>query len=939
MRQAFLDKVAQHIVENYADKTDELCIVLPNRRAGLFLRSLIGKKASKPLWSPAIFSIEDFIFKLSDCEPADTISLLFKLYSVYRKNEGSEAQSIDEFLKWGQSVLSDFNEVDMHLAPAEKLFSRLSELKEMDAWNPETGHAGSLKNKYLKFYFSLGRLHADFTKELLNEKQIYYGLACRIVSKSVSERCKKHNFNQLIFAGFNALSISENKIIETLVREGIAETLWDADSYYFDDDLQEAGAFIRKYFEKEKILRKESLRWKENLLSTDEKYITVIGVAKDVGQAKIAGDILRKEAESATDFSNTALVLADENLLFPVLHSLPENVKANVTMGYPLRNHPLTGFFQQIFSMQETAQKLGDKGFYYRDVFQLFNHPYFIALTSENRKWAREREEYIRVSNRVFVRFGDVAQGADGSMLLVETLFNSWLNSPPRAVDDLLRLCVLLNDNFMQNTMRNATDLEFLFELQKIFLQLQNFIIGEIEVKELKTLSLLFKRLTASASLPFYGEPLSGLQIMGMLETRTLDFENVILLSASEGFLPAASHTHSFIPYEIKKQYNLPVTADKDAVFAYHFYRLLQRAKNIYLLYNTEPGELGGGEKSRFLRQLQSELPRKNPNAVVRELLMTLAPATDIKQPELTVDKTDEILARLKEMAENGISPSALNTYKRCKLQFYFQYIERLTEREEVEETIEAATFGTVIHAALEELYLPLEGREITVEDIKAMQTLAADTVKNKFTEIYKSEEIGTGKNLISLRIAQRYVARFLENEIEFLKNGNIVALVKTELELKTELNVNGRKIFLSGKADRIDLLNNRIVRVIDYKTGKVRANEIKVSDFGELSFSPDLNKGFQLLFYAWLFRQIEKPNYAVQAGIYSFRELSAGLKTLKLDTPEMESDLLNDDAFTQFENALLVLLDDFFSTESSFTQTEDLKICETCSFSGICRR
>lgn len=945
MKNSFLDKVSQHIVDHYADETEHLCIVLPNRRAGLFLRSMIGNKLNKPVWSPTIFSIEDFIIKLSGHQLADNVSLMFRLYKAYKECEGAEAQTLDEFLNWGQSILGDFNEVDMHLADAGKLFSHLKGLKEMEAWNPETGH---VKQKYLEFYFSLGKLYDVFTAQLLAENTAYYGLACRIVNENAVERCAQNKFKKIIFAGFNAFSVAEERITGTLVHAGLAETLWDADAYYLNDTDQEAGNFIRKYIGKEKLFKKDQFNWVENSLSTEEKNITIIGVAKDVGQAKTAGDILQKASKEGIDFSETALVLADENLLFPMLHSLPDEVKVNVTMGFPLKNHPLTGLFQTVFNMQETNEKLGAKGFYFRDVLHLFNQPYFIALTADNRRWVKDREDYIRANNRVFIRFDDVAKNSGNSMLLVETLFNSWQGSPVRALHDLLRLCELLKNIFLKDKERNATDAEFLFSLQKILTQLQTWLTEDNEVKEIKTLALLFKRLVSGASLPFYGEPLTGLQIMGMLETRTLDFENVILLSASEGFLPAGSRAHSFIPYEIKREYGIPVTGDKDSIFAYHFYRLLQRAKNIHILYNTEPGDFGGGEKSRFIRQLQSELPRKNPNAKITELLMTLPPSTKVADDMIVVEKNEQMMQRLLQMAEKGFSPSALNTYKNCKLQFYFQNVEKLRENEEVEETLEADTFGTLIHAVLEEFYKPLEGKEITKDDIKAMQPRVAERTQKAFATVYKSEETASGKNLISLKIAQRYVERFLQQELDFVGTRHTLSLLKTEQKLEGIINVNELVVNLRGTADRIDKLDNHIVRVIDYKTGKVASKEITIKDFDELAFSPDLNKAFQLFFYAWLYwkgnHQLPTTDYrlrtnTIQAGIISFKDLSAGVKALKLDTGDLKTDLLDENTFALFENALHVLLTDVFSSQAPFTQTDDLKICGYCSFAGICRR
>ena len=382
--QSFLEKTVKHLCEKYGDDISELCIVLPNRRAGLFLKTHFANNLKKTFWSPEIYATEDFVALLAELEIADSITLLFELYETVKSVSKSDVDSFDEFSKWGQILLSDLNEIDRYLVDGAQLFGNLKDIKELEAWSLNTDEAlTDFQKQYLSFWQSLGTYYFDFNKRLLDKNQAYQGLAYKIFTSTIEERISKHPWKKIIFAGFNALNKAEERIIEKLLDLGRAEIIWDTDSYYVNDIRQEAGKFIRKYdnhgsFKK---IPGKNIVFEENLLSTENKHITIIGAAKNVAQAKVAGNLVSMFQKQNQSLQNTALVLADESLLFPVLHSLPENIEdINVTMGYPLKNTPVAGYFDLVFNLHTNAIKLSQGkekySFYHKDLLKLLSHPF-----------------------------------------------------------------------------------------------------------------------------------------------------------------------------------------------------------------------------------------------------------------------------------------------------------------------------------------------------------------------------------------------------------------------------------------------------------------------------------------------------------------------------------------------------------------------------------
>jgi len=947
--QPFLEKIVKHLYERYGDKISDVCIVLPNRRAGLFLKKYLAKEIHQPIWLPEIFSIEDFIAQLSDLRVLDSVDLLFEFYEVYKELNPETAEPFDAFAKWASMLLNDFNEADLYLVDEKKFFTNLRDIKEVENWSFNSAELTELQTKYLNFWDSMGDYYCALSSRLLSKKQANQGLVYRTVAENILERVEGKSWQKIIFSGFNALSAAEEKIISTLIKAAKAEVLWDADVYYTDDKNQEAGKFIRKYKKAFSPEKKEFL-WEENNLSTDNKNIQIIGAPGNVNQAKTAGSILSSLQKKNEDIEKTAVVLADERLLFPVLNSLPATIEnMNVTMGYKLNNTTVVDFFTIVFDLHENARHFKESGdnykFHHKDVVKFFNHTYtYILCSTEDASYLPfEIVNNILSGNQVFLSATEIEKALNNELKAspFKLVFEHWKNVD-EAIECLNNLINELKLRLIDSAAEEGSEKinlesEFLISYSKIINRIQALCAEYKSIAEIKMLRKIIAQLVSSSSLPFYGEPLNGLQIMGMLETRMLDFENVVLLSANENILPEAKTKSSFIPFDLRKAFGLPTYTDRDAIYAYHFYRLVQRAKNVFILYNTETDVFGKGEKSRFVTQLVYELPKVNKQVKIEEKILDL----EIKLPEfgnaIVIEKTKDIFEKLDVKAQEGFSPSFLNAYRNCSLQFYFRYVARIREEEEIEEFIGADTLGNVIHKVLEKLYTPFIGKNVTALDIDRMKKTADEETKKAFEEMYNKNDLLYGKNLLIQKVAEKFIQGFLSREAEYIKENKedlFIKVIEEELNAEVVIEAIEKKIKIKGKIDRIDGFGNT-TRIIDYKTGSVDDKELKIKEWDSLA-DVKLNKSFQLLMYGLLYNKVNlerKEN--LQSGIISFRKLSEGLKKVKVN----DLDYLDETTLQTFEEQLKKLITEIYNPQIPFSQTKDLTICEYCSFKMICNR
>lgn len=946
----FLQQLADELFLTYGKNISNLCLVFPNRRAGLYFRKYLANHLDNPLWSPEICTIEDFVARKSGFTIAGQPALLINLYKLYHFHLGEKARPLKDFITWGNQLLSDFDEIDQYLADGTSVFSYLTEARVIEHWNPDGKALTDFEKNYLHFYNALAPLYAQFRAELITQRQAYLGLASRWLAENI-DTISFGEWEMVVFAGFNALTPVEEKIFSTLLASGKAKIYWDTDHYYLDDTNQEAGLFIRKYLESNQF---GPINWIFENYKNENRSIHVAGIPKNIGQVKFAGQLL--EQLNKQDEGTIAVVLVDESQLIPVLNSIPSGISDfNVTMGFPLKLTPAFSLSEAVFSLLLNSQKNSRRKehkpnarFYREDILRLLRHPYVVNLRMYNDFLASDD---AGLKNTFYSSHELLTILREVNKQLAE-IFGSYIEHSDSGDQDVLlllqQLTGLVKDvigdsnagNGQISSKPSSVEMEFLFATATIVHDLRALIAELPESPDLETICALYAGLASTMRIPFHGEPLKGIQVMGVLETRTLDFDTLIMISVNEGLLPKGKRHNSFIPADIRTEFGLPGYREQNAVFAYHFYRLLQRAKTAWLLYNTEADELGNGERSRFITQLLYELPDYSQHAGIEEELIGSASVINSQQV-ITIPKNSDTLSRLKEIALSGFSPSLLSSYLTCSLQFYYSAILGLREADTVEETIDASMLGNAVHSVLYQVYKPFMGREIDAGMVRSCIDNAIGMVRDEFGRLFPGSDLDTGKNHIIVYVARNMVRGFLETEADRMSRDKsklrVLYLEEKffgEKEIIAGENHETTRVVIKGTTDRIDLLGEQL-RIIDYKTGSVQPPELSLEDPGDLMKMKKPQKMLQLLCYAWLYRQKYKSDSGFVAGIVSLKTPKKYLQKVKVEKTE----LLNDSVLIRFDEYLSKLLEEIFNMSIPFQQTENQDNCSFCSFRTICRR
>ena len=915
--QSFISETLDSILKT-TKSFENVVFILPSQRAKVFLKQTLKDKISVG-FLPEALNIEQFVQQVSGIEKADSIQLLFHFYTIY-KNLEKEPDSFDTFSSWAFTVLQDFNEIDQHLVDTKEIFVYIRDIERLKKWCV-TGtftETEFMKDHY-SFLEKLNNFYPPLYQFLLEKKIGYQGLMYREACSNIDGYIEKTAHKKFFFIGFNALNKAEEFLFQKVLESNNSEIYWDLDALFFKTNHQ-AGTFIRKYKKEWKYYEKNPLKTLSNSFS-GPKNIQIIGASKNTTQIKYAGEIL----ENFTDFKNTALILADETLLPITLNSLPKNINAiNITMGYPLKDIPTTSLLFSIFQLfvsQEKLQKTNVNEFYHKDVVRFLKHQSVYKLLSDkNSALVDNFIEEIGKENLIFISKAQIESILIDTTASVKSgisaIFNSY-TTINEFLDRILNLIALLKEDV------TTLEKEYLFRFYTAFTQLKTLQTEYEYFTDLKTLSLFFKQLISSETLSFQGEPLRGLQLMGMLETRVLDFENIILTSTNEGILPASSQQNSFIPFDVKIEFGLPTFKEKDAIFSYHFFRLLQRAKNIFILYNTEHDVFGSGEKSRFVTQLEM----MRDDIIYKNISPKVIPSkTALKK----IPKNEVTFERLKELAEKGISPSALTNYLYNPISFYKQKILKIKEFDDVEETVAFNTLGTVVHEALDELYTPFVGRFLSEENVSKMEKEANNLVKKHFKIQFKNGDISTGKNRLIFEVANRFVSNFLSKEIALLKDKkNKLKIIATEENLSAEITIKGIDfpVKLHGQVDRVDELNG-VLRIIDYKTGMVSSANLRVPEFENLRDEKHL-KAIQVLLYAYLFTKSKNYNFTqlLEAGIYSFKNLNSGFLPIDFALPRKKPETnITPEKLEEFITELKTYIKEIYNPEIDFIEPADLR-------------
>ncbi|BCY27680.1 PD-(D/E)XK nuclease family protein [Flavobacterium okayamense] len=885
-KSSFLEQIAIELLKRNNNSLENTTVVLPNKRAKVFLLNEIRKVSNVSLFSPNIISIEELIQEISEIRSVDAIEILFEFYEVYlRLTDKEEAQSFDLFSSWAKTAIQDFNEIDRYLISPKNVFTYLTEIKALERWNVQPNKKTDLVDKHLKFWQLLPKYYEVLYLSLLDKKIGYQGLIYREAVKNLSLFSKENNKNKFYFVGFNALNDAEEKIILHLNEFNNADVFWDIDEYFLNNEYHDVGLFIRRYKKDWKTFYTKPFEWISQEFQK-EKSIQIIGTPKSIGQAKIVGKTIENLLSNGEKLDNCAIVLGDENLLLPVLNSLPNEADSlNITMGYPTKNNPANLLVLNILKLHYNALKRSESNyiFYYKDVISVINHPLIEPyLKSEN------IIQKIRNNNFTFFNYNTLTKLKKAESYINEELFElllkPWINYSTCDILQLLKLILSKIKYYLQpNEDVEKLNKTFIFSVYSLVNKIESYNSKYNRIDSIDSLLALYKQLQDISEVSFEGEPLSGLQIMGVLESRVLDFKNIIVTSVNEGKFPSGKSQQSFIPYDIKKELGLPTYKEKDAIYSYHFYHLLFRAENIFLLYNTDSEGIDAGEKSRFLQQL--EIEKLSSHSI--ETLSYNAVLPQKSYDRMEIQKTESLLLRLKEIAtEKGFSPSSLTSYIRNPMQFYFQRILRINEADDVEENIAVNTLGTIIHDSLEKLYEPYLGHVLTLEINKEMFQNINSVVLERFKETYKEGNITRGKNYIAFEVAKRNIFNFLKQEKASIENGETIKVLQTEASLECILQNEALSypVKIAGKVDRIEERNG-IIRIIDYKTGKVIGSNLKTSGFEGLTSEIKNDKVIQLLCYALMYQdKFGLPNEGIEAGIISFKNLKCGFLPFQIE-------------------------------------------------------
>ncbi|MFD2587545.1 PD-(D/E)XK nuclease family protein [Croceitalea marina] len=912
--QSFLENVLFQLNKD-GDRLEELTYIVPSKRAVIFLNKHLSSYLNTPVFAPKIYSIEEFIAEIAGLEYATNTELLFELYSSYSKVALEEKDDFSSFLKWGQTLLQDFNEINRYLVDHNSLFQYLTSIQKLNNWGLSAKKSELISN-YLAFWNSLPAIYTEFTQHLLQNKKGYQGLVYQQASAAIESYLKLSPNKTFAFIGFNALNNAESRIIQKFLVDGSAKIYFDLDAYFLKDPIHSSSHFIRYYKNTWPYFKSNDLLGITTNYAS-KKSIQIIGVPKSVPQAKYAGNLISKiYSTNRNDLKNAALILADESLLEPVLNSIPNTLKkVNITMGLSLQNTALASFFEALFELHINKSK---NGFFYQDFLKFLSNPYTATLFTEGViDYSKKLQEKIHNNNWVFLSLNQILAAIPTLQKLISKIFIDRVNG-----QDLLKIhqytIELLKEKISE---RNSFyDLEQLYHFYRITNQIEAHLDTFKFGMDLKALKNLFFELLSKEALDFRGDAMEGLQIMGMLESRVLDFETVIITSVNEGILPSGKSNNSFIPYDVKQEFGLPTYKEKDAIYTYHFYRILQRAKNVYLIYNTEPDVLEGGEKSRFINQLLTD---ENINKFITHSIASSKVKSNIPR-EVVINKSPMLLEELQVLAAKGFSPTSLTNYIRNPIEFYRNNILKIDTLNEVEESIALNTFGTIIHDALEDLYSNFVTQRLTQDMLLDAKQKVPSVVQRHFNKSHSEADLTKGKNLIIYNVIIKYVADFIAYEIEQLKKHQI-RLLGVELNLRLELNIPelAFPVVLKGKIDRIDEIDGQL-RILDYKTGTVNPSEVELMEWDSIVTDKKFSKAFQLLCYSLMYRRKEKKA-SFEAGIISIKKISAGVFRFatKSSTRGPKEHTIDSDVLSVFESRLKQLILEIFNPEVPFTEKE----------------
>ena len=958
--ESFLKLVAADLYKHTEGNLAHTAVVFPNKRAGLFFNEYLAQESESPIWSPAYVSISELFRSLSPWEVGDPVKLVCELYKIFRR-ETQSTETLDDFYFWGEMLISDFDDADKNKVDTDKLFSNLQDLRNiMDDYtfiddeqeeairqffqNFSIERRTALKERFISLWDVLGNIYKGFRESLASQNIAYEGMMYRHVIEHLD--VDKLPYEKYVFVGFNVLNKVEHTLFTQLKDAGKAVFYWDYDEFYMKENRQavthEAGEFIRR-----------NLRDFPSPLSGElfknlskPKEVHYIASSTENAQARYLPQWIRNNL--TTPEKETAVVLCNEALLQPVLHSLPAEVKhVNITMGFPLSQTPVYSFLIALLELHTHGFNFKSGRYTFQSVVTLLKHPYTRQLTGQ----AELLEKELTRNNRFYPLPGEL--GKDEFLTRLFTPLSGNLNLCIRLSETLQQVAGIYQANTSGTEDTDAFNQLYRESLFKAYTTINRFR-TLIEEDELTVQSETFRRLLvkvlSATNIPFHGEPAIGMQVMGVLETRNLDFRHLVLLSVNEGQLPKSGGDSSFIPYNLRKAFGMTTIEHKIAVYAYYFYRLLQRAERITLMYNTSSDGLNRGEWSRFMLQFLIEWP----HPITRQFLE--AGQSPQGTSPITVEKTPDVMRRMQSLFDvranpkAKFSPSALNYYLDCPLKFYYRYVAGLSAPDEVSAEIDSATFGSIFHYAAEHIYkdLTTHGKVINKE---ALETLLRNEVKLQdyvdtafkklFLNVPQNEKPEyNGVQLINSAVIARYLKQLLQNDLRYAPFTFIASEMEVDEPIDIQTPKGVIKSRIGGIIDRMDSKDGTL-RIVDYKTG----GDADTPPHVESLFIPDKKRSnyvFQTFLYAAIMCRKQPTMKIAPALLYIHRAATETYSpVIQMGEPRKPKEAVED--FSKYEKEyrerLQGLLEEIFNPEKSFTQTEIIEKCTYCDFKALCKR
>lgn len=958
--ESFLKLVAADLYKHTKGNLAHTAVVFPNKRAGLFFNEYLAQESDSPIWSPAYVSISELFRSLSPWEVGDPVKLVCELYKIFRR-ETQSTETLDDFYFWGEMLISDFDDADKNKVDTDKLFSNLQDLRNiMDDYtfiddeqeeairqffqNFSIERRTALKERFISLWDVLGNIYKGFRESLASQNIAYEGMMYRHVIEHLN--VNKLPYEKYVFVGFNVLNKVEHTLFTQLKDAGKAVFYWDYDEFYMKENRQavthEAGEFIRR-----------NLRDFPSPLSGElfknlskPKEVHYIASSTENAQARYLPQWIRNNL--TTPEKETAVVLCNEALLQPVLHSLPAEVKhVNITMGFPLSQTPVYSFLIALLELHTHGFNFKSGRYTFQSVVTLLKHPYTRQLTGQ----AELLEKELTRNNRFYPLPGEL--GKDEFLTRLFTPLSGNLNLCIRLSETLQQVAGIYQANTSGTEDTDAFNQLYRESLFKAYTTINRFR-TLIEEDELTVQSETFRRLLvkvlSATNIPFHGEPAIGMQVMGVLETRNLDFRHLVLLSVNEGQLPKSGGDSSFIPYNLRKAFGMTTIEHKIAVYAYYFYRLLQRAERITLMYNTSSDGLNRGEWSRFMLQFLIEWP----HPITRQFLE--AGQSPQGTSPITVEKTPDVMRRMQSLFDvranpkAKFSPSALNYYLDCPLKFYYRYVAGLSAPDEVSAEIDSATFGSIFHYAAEHIYkdLTTHGKVINKE---ALETLLRNEVKLQdyvdtafkklFFNVPQNEKPEyNGVQLINSAVIARYLKQLLQNDLRYAPFTFIASEMEVDEPIDIQTPKGVIKSRIGGIIDRMDSKDGTL-RIVDYKTG----GDADTPPHVESLFIPDKKRSnyvFQTFLYAAIMCRKQPTMKIAPALLYIHRAATETYSpVIQMGEPRKPKEAVED--FSKYEKEyrerLQGLLEEIFNPEKSFTQTEIIEKCTYCDFKALCKR